>query len=199
MNKLNSRICVETQQARILTEIKILDTTIGIVVLSAGVGNDIIGWTLLALSVALVNAGSGLQALYILLTAIAWTLVILIPVKRIMLYLARCTGSIENGPSPLMMTISIMLMFTSAFFTDVIGTSVLAFYGTSRGFIVFLGLSLRGSCHIWRILGGSCHSPRRRTRDCPYRKTRGSDLDHLPPTGNFKLDRDNVLFQPIFI
>ncbi|KAF9510098.1 hypothetical protein BS47DRAFT_1377479 [Hydnum rufescens UP504] len=107
--------------ARILTEIKILDTTIGIVVLSAGVGNDIIGWTLLALSVALVNAGSGIEALYILLTAIGWTLVILIPVKKIMLYLARRTGSIEDEPSPLMMTVSIMVMFASAFFTDVIG------------------------------------------------------------------------------
>jgi Kef-type K+ transport system membrane component KefB len=28
---------------RILTELKLLDTTVGIVVLSAGVGNDIIG------------------------------------------------------------------------------------------------------------------------------------------------------------
>lgn len=89
--------------------------------LSAGVGNDIVGWTLLALSVALVNAGSGLSALYILLTAIAWALVILIPVKWLMLWIARKTGSTENGPTPLFMTLSIMLMFASAFFTDVIG------------------------------------------------------------------------------
>lgn len=71
---------------------------------------------------ALVNAGSGVEALYILLTAIAWALVILIPVKRIMLWLARHTGSIENGqPTLLMMTMSMMMMFASAFFTDVIG------------------------------------------------------------------------------
>jgi K+:H+ antiporter len=118
-----------------------LDTTIGIVVLSAGVGNDIIGWTLLALSVALVNAGSGIEALYILLTAIAWTLFILIPVKKIMLYLARRTGSIENELSPLMMTISIMLMFASAFFTDVIGGSLVAFHPAPCGIIVLL-------CHV---------------------------------------------------
>lgn len=79
------------------------------------------GWTLLALTVALVNAGSGLTALYILLTAIAWTLVILMPIKWAMLWIARRTGSTENGPTPLMMTISVMLMFSSAFFTDVIG------------------------------------------------------------------------------
>lgn len=56
---------------RILSELKLFDTTVGICVLSAGVGNDIMGWTLLALSVALVNASSGLTALYIILIAIA--------------------------------------------------------------------------------------------------------------------------------
>ena len=106
---------------RILTELKLLDTTVGIVVLSAGVGNDIVGWTLLALSVALVNAGSGLTALYILLTCIGWTLFLLLVVKRLVLWVAIRTGSITNGPSKSFMTFVILLMFGSAFFTDVIG------------------------------------------------------------------------------
>lgn len=106
---------------RILTELKLLDTTVGIVVLSAGVGNDIIGWTLLALSVALVNAGSGLTALYILLTCVGWTLFLLFPVKMLMRWLARTTGSIESGPSLFFMTATMMVLFGSAFFTDVIG------------------------------------------------------------------------------
>lgn len=96
---------------RILTELGLLDTTVGIVVLSAGVGNDIgevgylssrdisltffflVGWTLLALSIALVNAGSGLMALWILLTCIAWTTFLLIPGKTAFLWLAKKTGS----------------------------------------------------------------------------------------------------------
>jgi Kef-type K+ transport system membrane component KefB len=96
---------------RILTELKLLDTTVGIVVLSAGVGNDIsqsarflmhflsvlviipVGWTLLALSVALVNAGSGLTALWVLLACIGWTLFLLFPVKLGLGWLARNTGS----------------------------------------------------------------------------------------------------------
>ena len=106
---------------RILTELKLVDTTVGIVVLSAGVGNDIVGWTLLALSVALVNAGSGLMALWILLTAIGWTLFLLIPVKRLFLWLAHRTGSVENGPSMFFMTVTMIMVFGSAFFTDVIG------------------------------------------------------------------------------
>lgn len=108
---------------RILTELKLLDTTVGIVVLSAGVGNDVVGWVLLALSVALVNAGSGLTALWILLICVAWALFLLLFVKRIMYWLARKTGSIENGPTVFFMTATILLLFGSAFFTDVIGVS----------------------------------------------------------------------------
>ena len=78
---------------RILTELKLLDTTVGIVVLSAGVGNDVVGWCLLALSVALVNAGSGLTALWILFVCVAFAIFLLWPVKRVMLWLARKTGS----------------------------------------------------------------------------------------------------------
>ena len=107
--------------ARILTELKLLDTTVGIVVLSAGVGNDIVGWTLLALSVALVNAGSGLTALWVLLTCVGWTLFLLLLVKRVVLWVAIRTGSITGGPSKSFMTFVMLLMFGSAFFTDVIG------------------------------------------------------------------------------
>ena len=114
---------------RILTELKLLDTTVGIVVLSAGVGNDVVGWVFLALCVALVNAGSGLTALWILLACVGWTLFLLLPVKRVVLWVAVQTGSINNGPSKSFMTFVILLMFGSAFFTDVIG--VHAIFGLS--------------------------------------------------------------------
>ncbi|KAM5539392.1 hypothetical protein V8D89_006844 [Ganoderma adspersum] len=106
---------------RILTELKILDTTVGIVVLSAGVGNDIVGWTLLALSVALVNAGSGLMALWILLVCVGWTLFMLFFMKRILYWLARRTGSTRDGPTMFFMTVTMLLVFGSALFTDIIG------------------------------------------------------------------------------
>jgi len=106
---------------RILTELKLLDTTVGIVVLSAGVGNDIVGWILLALSVALVNASDGLTALYILLACVGWTLFLVFPVKLALRWLAQKTGSIESGPTVFFMTVTILITFGSAFFTDVIG------------------------------------------------------------------------------
>ena len=110
---------------RILTELKLLDTNVGVTVLSAGVIDDVVGWTLLALSVALVNAGSGLTCLWILLITIGWVIVLFVIFKPIMYWLARRTGSIENGPTITFMTITIFVMFGSAFFTDIIGVSLL--------------------------------------------------------------------------
>ncbi|KAI0917070.1 hypothetical protein AcW2_007298 [Taiwanofungus camphoratus] len=110
---------------RILTELKLLDTTVGIIVLSAGVANDVVGWTLLALSVALVNAGSGLTALWILLICIGWALFLLFPVRKALYWLARRTGSIENGPTMFFMTVIILFLFGSAFFTDIIGVQAI--------------------------------------------------------------------------
>ncbi|EMD40223.1 hypothetical protein CERSUDRAFT_112420 [Gelatoporia subvermispora B] len=110
---------------RILTELNLLDTTVGIVVLSAGIGNDIVGWTLLALAVALVNAGSGLTALWILLACVGWALFLLFPVKRAFLWLAKRTGSIENEPTMLFMTVTVLLVFGSGFFTDIIGVQAI--------------------------------------------------------------------------
>ncbi len=56
----------------------------------------LVGWTLLALSVALVNAGSGVTAVYILLACVGWTLFLLFPVKVALRWLARKTGSSKS-------------------------------------------------------------------------------------------------------
>jgi Kef-type K+ transport system membrane component KefB len=82
---------------RILTALQLLDTTVGVIVLSAGVCNDVVGWSLLALAVALVNATSGLTALWILLTCLAFTAFLMWPVRIALLWFARFTGSTENG------------------------------------------------------------------------------------------------------
>ncbi|KAG8833001.1 K(+)/H(+) antiporter [Serendipita sp. 399] len=106
---------------RILTELKLLDTNVGVLVLSAGVGNDVVGWVLLALTVALVNASGGTIAVYVLLSSVGWTLFMLFPVKWAFHYLVRKTGSLEKGPTPFMMIVTLMIVFISAFMTDILG------------------------------------------------------------------------------
>ena len=115
---------------RILTELKLLDTEVGLIVLSAGIGNDVIGWVLLALTVALVNASTGLTALWVLLASAGYTLFLLYPVRWSFHWLARRTGSLEQGsPTPFMMTVTLLVVLVSAFFTDIIG--VHAIFGAS--------------------------------------------------------------------
>ncbi|KAL8714438.1 MAG: hypothetical protein Q9220_001771 [cf. Caloplaca sp. 1 TL-2023] len=106
---------------RILTELKLLQTQVGVVVLSAGVGNDVVGWILLALCVALVNAGSGITALYVLLTCVAWVLFLVYAVRPPFLMILRRTGSLQNGPTQSMVALTVLMVLTSAFFTGIIG------------------------------------------------------------------------------
>ena len=108
----------------ILTELKLLNTHVGVVVLSAGLGNAIVGWILLALGVALVNAASGLTALWIFLVCISFV-ILLIPVKFALRWLGRKTGSMENGPSMFFMTVIMILLFASCLFTDSIGVNAI--------------------------------------------------------------------------
>ena len=52
---------------------------------------------------------------------VGWTLFLLFVVKRILYWLARRTGSIRDGPTMFFMTVVMLLLFGSAFFTDIIG------------------------------------------------------------------------------
>lgn len=106
---------------RILTELKLLSTSVGVIVLSAGVGNDVVGWILLALCVALVNAGTGLVALWVLLVCIAWTLFLVFAVRPVFMIVLIRTRSLQDGPSQAVIALTLLIALTSAFFTGVIG------------------------------------------------------------------------------
>ncbi|TLD29176.1 hypothetical protein PspLS_03672 [Pyricularia sp. CBS 133598] len=106
---------------RILTELKLLHTSVGVTTLAAGVGNDVVGWILLALCVSLVNNASGLSALYALLCCLAWILFLFYAVKPSFLWILRRNGSLQDGPSPGMVTLTLLLVMASSFFTAIIG------------------------------------------------------------------------------
>jgi Kef-type K+ transport system membrane component KefB len=118
---------------RILTELKLLHTQVGVIVLSAGVGNDVVGWILLALCVALVNAGTGLVALWVLLIAVAYIIFLSLAVRPVFLWYLRRSGALEKGPSQSVVAVTLLLTLASAFFTQVIG--IHAIFG---GFVVGL-------------------------------------------------------------
>ncbi|KAJ5542839.1 hypothetical protein N7535_005263 [Penicillium sp. DV-2018c] len=118
---------------RILTELKLLSTRVGVIVLSAGVGNDVVGWILLALCVALVNAGSGITALYVLLVCVAYMLFLTFAFRPLFLRFLEKTGSLQKGPSQSVVALTLLIALASAFFTQIIG--VHAIFG---GFVIGL-------------------------------------------------------------
>jgi Kef-type K+ transport system membrane component KefB len=118
---------------RILTELKLLRTGVGVTVLAAGVGNDVVGWILLALCVSLVNNDTGLSALWALFCAVGWTLFLCYAVRPCFIWILRRNGSLQNGPTQGMVGLTVLLVLTSAWFTNIIG--VHAIFG---GFLVGL-------------------------------------------------------------
>ncbi|KAL1957656.1 hypothetical protein VTO42DRAFT_5633 [Malbranchea cinnamomea] len=135
---------------RILTELELLSTDVGVIVLSAGVGNDVVGWILLALCVALVNASSDLTALWVLLTCVGFVLFLTYAVRPCFLWFLKRTNSIHNGPNQGVVALTLLLALAAAFLTQVIG--VHAIFG---GFLIGL---------ICLHEGGICHQDHREDR-----------------------------------
>ncbi|KAK4141128.1 K(+)/H(+) antiporter 1 [Dichotomopilus funicola] len=106
---------------RILSELNLLRCNVGVTVLAAGIGNDVTGWILLALCVALVNNGNGLSALWALLCCIGWTLVLCFAVRPPFIWVLRRTGSLHNGPTQGVVALTMLIMLASAWFTGIIG------------------------------------------------------------------------------
>ncbi|KAK3292603.1 Sodium/hydrogen exchanger family-domain-containing protein [Chaetomium fimeti] len=106
---------------RILSELNLLRCNVGVTVLAAGIGNDVTGWILLALCVALVNNSNGLAALWALLCCIGWTLVLFFIVRPPFIWVLRRTGSLQNGPTQGMVALTMLMVLASAWFTGIIG------------------------------------------------------------------------------
>ncbi|KAG0655341.1 K(+)/H(+) antiporter [Rhodotorula mucilaginosa] len=123
--------------SRILSELQLFSDPVGLVVLASGVVNDVIGWCLLALSVALASAGSGVVVVYILLTMLAWTLALFFIGRPALNWLARKTGSWTrpDGPTQGYVCAVLGLVLVSAFFCQIIGISEI-FGGFLVGLII---------------------------------------------------------------
>lgn len=97
---------------RILTELKLLSTPVGIITLASGVGDDVVGWVLLALCVALVNSGSGLTALYIVLVTAGFGLFLTFAIRPLFMRVLRRTHSLQDGPTQGVMVLTVLLVRT---------------------------------------------------------------------------------------
>ncbi|CDK28327.1 unnamed protein product [Kuraishia capsulata CBS 1993] len=110
--------------ARILTQLKLVKDRVGVIVLAAGVTNDLLGWVLLALCVTLANSSKPETTGYIVLVALGWMLFVIFPVRwTLRWFLFNVVKDIDNhsGPSQLSTLVILCTALLSAFFTDIIG------------------------------------------------------------------------------
>ncbi|CCF55581.1 hypothetical protein KAFR_0A01430 [Kazachstania africana CBS 2517] len=108
---------------RILNELRLIKERAGIIVLGAGIINDILGWILLALSVVLSSSQSSpVNTVYILLCVFGWFLVYFYPLKYILKWALIKTHELDRSkPSTLATMCVLFIMFISAYFTDIVG------------------------------------------------------------------------------
>lgn len=90
---------------------------------------------LLALVVALLNSSGGIVALYVFLTAVGFSIFVIFVVGPLYRKLCIYTNSFEDGPSPLLMTVTLMIVLLCAFVTDIIGVHAI-FGGFLAGVII---------------------------------------------------------------
>lgn len=90
---------------------------------------------MLALCVALVNAGKGITALWILLVAIGYIIFLVVAVKPVLRFTLRKTNNLENGPSQSAIALILLIALASAFFTGIIGIHPI-FGGFAAGLII---------------------------------------------------------------
>jgi Kef-type K+ transport system membrane component KefB len=81
----------------------------------------LLGWILLALCVALVNANNGITALWVLLTCIAYVLFMIYAVRPVFIRVLQRSRAFQDGPSQSIIALTLLIALTSAFFTGVIG------------------------------------------------------------------------------
>ncbi|KAF6154696.1 hypothetical protein GIB67_025747 [Kingdonia uniflora] len=108
--------------ARILAELKLLNTEIGKIAMSAAMMNDICAWILLALAVALVESSSSttLTSFYVIFSSIGFVLMLIFVVRPGIEWLIH---RIPNGESFSDYHICLVLtgVFVCGFITDAIG------------------------------------------------------------------------------
>jgi Kef-type K+ transport system membrane component KefB len=68
-----------------------------------------------------VNAGTGLSALWVLLTCVAYALFLVYAIRPAFLWILNRSRSLQEGPSQAIVALTLLLVLASAFFTGVIG------------------------------------------------------------------------------
>ncbi|BBN70358.1 cation/hydrogen exchanger 15 [Prunus dulcis] len=108
--------------ARILAELKLVNTELGRIALSSALVNDMCAWALLALAIALAeNDTTSLASLYVVLSSAAFVLICIFIVRPAVCWIIRRTPEGESF-SDFYICLILTGVMISGFITDAIGT-----------------------------------------------------------------------------
>ncbi|KAI9209583.1 Sodium/hydrogen exchanger family-domain-containing protein [Polychytrium aggregatum] len=113
--------------ARIITDRKLISTSVAQMTLSAAAIDDLVAWSMLILVVSLINnSGSSLTGLYTFLLVCGYAVILVIVLRPFLeWYVTRCytqEKAEEGEPVPNhLVTIAFLLIIVSAWFTEILG------------------------------------------------------------------------------
>ena len=110
--------------ARIVQERGIHKTKLGAIVITCAAADDITAWCMLAAVIAIVKAGSFVSAIYILLAAIAYVLMMIFVVKPFLKRIGDLYGN-KNSLSKPVVAIFFLTLILSSYLTEIIGIHAL--------------------------------------------------------------------------
>ena len=110
--------------ARIVQERGIHKTKLGAIVITCAAADDITAWCLLAAVIAIVKAGSFVSAIYILLAAILYVIIMLFVVKPFLKRIGDLYGD-KNTLSKPVVAIFFLTLILSSYVTEIIGIHAL--------------------------------------------------------------------------
>jgi Kef-type K+ transport system membrane component KefB len=110
--------------ARIIRDRKLSETRLGILAISCAASDDVTAWCLLALLVALIRSGSGMNGLFVIGLVVAYAFMMLVPIRMIFKKIQSIyvKGKIGNNT---LMAITFTLLLFSSWCTEVIGIHAL--------------------------------------------------------------------------
>jgi Kef-type K+ transport system membrane component KefB len=110
--------------ARIVQERGIHKTKLGAIVITCAAADDITAWSLLAVVIAIVKAGSFVSAIYVILAAILYVLIMLFIVKPFLKRIGDLYGD-KNTLSKPVVAIFFLVLIISSYMTEIIGIHAL--------------------------------------------------------------------------
>jgi Kef-type K+ transport system membrane component KefB len=110
--------------ARIIRDRKLTDTKLGILAISCAASDDVTAWCILAILIALIRSGSGMNGMLVIGMVIVYIFIMLVPVRKI---LKKIQTAYENGKAGYNSLMAIMFTFLllSSWATEAIGIHAL--------------------------------------------------------------------------